>query len=164
MKARGWALAAVALVSITCVGLAAAAASPVMTAEGSAWVFFPPTPPQAPNGYDFHLVFSVRAYADGSCAGNASLRVFDGASGKLLGVLTAVKQTWLDGGRVWGAELQEPWFGFWTQFELKQGAVHPLLLLPWSWWVHDNGADDEIVFHFWGPFEVLKGNVTVHVS
>jgi len=133
-----------------------------MSAVGSVWFFIAPIPGIAPNGFDVHLSFSVRGYDDGDSAGNAGLRLFDGVSGKLTAVLTAVKQAGLDGGRVWGVHQEGDGNRFWMQFELKQGAVHWMLLLPWTWWVSDDGHVDEIMFHGLGPFEVLKGNVTVH--
>jgi hypothetical protein len=165
MRARGWVLAMVAVVAVVGLGLSAVAAKPVMSAVGSAWFFIPPipVPPVAPNGFDVHLVLSVRSYDDGSSAGNASLHLFDGASGKLVAVLTAVKQPRLDGGRVWGVQYSEPRVWFWTQFELKEGAVHWMLLLPWTWWIHDDGRIDDICLHSMGPFEVLKGNATIHL-
>jgi hypothetical protein len=165
MRARGWVLVGVAVLAVLGLGLSAVAAKPAVSAVGSASFFIPPilVPPVAPNGFDVHLVFSVRGYDDGSSAGNATMRLFDGASGKLTAVLTAVRQPWLDGGRAWGVQWSDPWIWFWTQFELKEGAVHWMLLRPWTWWVHDDGRIDEICFHSMGPFEVLKGNVTVHL-
>lgn len=163
MRVRSWAMVLVAGVAVVGLALPSVAAKPVMSAVGSAWFLIPPIPPVAPNGYDVHLVFSVRGYSDGESAGHATLQIFDGASGKLTAVLTTRKQPWLDGGRVWAVQWDEPWLWFWTQFELREGSVHPLLLLPWTWWVHDDGHIDEICFHSLGPFEVLKGNATVHL-
>ncbi len=161
MRARGWLSAVVAVVLMVGLVLPAMAAKPTMSAVGSVWFFIPPRPVIAPNGYDLHLVFSVRSYDDGSAAGNASVRLFDGASGKLSAVLTAVRQG-PGGVHVWDAYPDGDGVRFWVQFELKEGSVHPLLLMPWSWWVSDGGHVDEVMFHGMGPFEVLRGNVTVH--
>lgn len=153
MRARGWVLAAAAVLVVG-LALPATAEKPTMSAVGSVWFFVPPIPGIAPNGADGHFTFSVRSNDDGASTGNASLCIFDGVSGKLMAVLT--------GKNVWYVHPEADGIRFWVQLELKEGSIHPMVLMPLSWWVSDGGDVDEVMFHALGLFEVLRGNVTVH--